>query len=292
MKKRLSNINWVLVGVLVLIPVFSEIIDTWITGGKPWDDIGDLIETIIGITILGSIGVYISLMRVKEKQVEVALRRSHEQLRLLSSRIQQLREYERKAFADIIHDELGHYLTAVKMDIASIEVQLNPDQKDIRAKLEDISGLLAEVIKKVIMISTALRPAHLDDLGLDAAIKWKMEDFSLLTGIRHELAIDDDMPELEVDVAIAVFRVFEEILANISQHSEADLVKVKLSESRNRLLLRVADNGTGIAEDKLHNPKSTGLRAMMERISEVEGEFEIEGKAGKGTTVSVMVPLG
>jgi len=73
---------------------------------------------------------------------------------------------------------------------------------------------------------------------------------------------------------------------------DATSVKRKLSESRDRLLLSVADNGTGIAQNQINRPTSTGLTSMRERILEVEGEFVIEGIDGKGTTVSVSVPLG
>ncbi len=146
-------------------------------------------------------------------------------------------------------------------------------------------------IQKVKGISTKLRPGLLDDLGLAAAIEWQAAEFENRTEIKCELSLEfeDTIPDKECTTA--VFRTFQEILTNVARHAAATRVKVSLRKNAGRLVLKVKDNGIGIEEAQINNSRSFGLMGIRERVRYLKGETKISGIQGKGTTVTVSIPL-
>ncbi|MBE7474157.1 MAG: histidine kinase [Anaerolineae bacterium] len=218
------------------------------------------------------------------------LARLTEQLRELSARLQSVREEERTRISRAIHDELGQTLTGLKMDVAWLQGHLEPPQPALLAKMQAMSGLIDTTIQTVRRISTELRPGILD-LGLVATIEWQLQEFQTRTGIETHLISAPEETTLDDDRSTAVYRIFQEILTNVVRHAEATQVEVTLEETAAFLTLQVRDNGRGITASEIDNPKSIGLLGMQERARLRGGEVHLSGSPGRGTTVTVRLPL-
>jgi two-component system, NarL family, sensor histidine kinase UhpB len=135
-----------------------------------------------------------------------------------------------------------------------------------------------------------LRPAVLDELGLKPAIEWQAQEFSRRAGIR--CAVQAEVVEnVDKEVEIAVFRIFQELLTNVLRHARASRVNVEFSGVPPNLNLAVRDNGRGFSLAEAAGKKSFGLLGMRERVSALGGRFEITSKPGEGTAVAVSLPL-
>jgi PAS domain S-box-containing protein len=230
------------------------------------------------------------------KQSEEDLAQSREQLRALSARIESIREEERKRIAREIHDELGQLLTGIKMDLAWMDKNIGRSadaelKQKLVPRINELNRLMENTIQSVRDIASKLRPVVLDELGLIAAIKWQVGDFTNRTGIKFDLRLCGEPAGLSPDRATALFRIFQEILTNIARHASAKNVRVELSNTINAMKLMVADDGIGISPEQMKNSKSLGLVGMRERALSFNGHIEIEGLPGTGTIIRVSIPL-
>jgi two-component system sensor histidine kinase UhpB len=216
--------------------------------------------------------------------------RSTEQLRELSARLQSVREEERTHLARTIHDELGQALTGLKMDVAWLQKHLDQQQLALLEKTEAMSDLIDVIVQAVRRIATELRPGILD-LSLVATIEWQLQEFQNRFGIHGKLVSAPEETTLDADGATTVFRIFQEILTNVTRHAQATRIEVSLEENDTFLTLQVQDNGRGITESEIHSPKSIGLLGMQERARLRAGEVHFQGAPGQGTTVTVRLPL-
>jgi PAS domain S-box-containing protein len=225
------------------------------------------------------------------KRAEEELESSREQLRNLAAHLQSAREEERRLIAREIHDELGQSLTALKMDLFWLDKRMPIDQKPLLKKTKSMSKLIDKTVRRIKKISAELRPGLLDYLGLPAAVEWEGEEFQNRTGIKCEVNLDSEDIILDQDRSTALFRIFQEALTNAARHSNATRVKVSLKEKAGKLELRVRDNGKGITEKQISNPKSFGLIGMRERAQFLGGDVEIRGVQDKATTIIATIPL-
>jgi len=219
------------------------------------------------------------------------LSESREQLRNLFIHLQSVRETERAHIAREIHDEFGTILTALKIDLSWLEKKFTGGQESLKARTLKSLDLINSAIKTVQRISSQLRPGILDHLGLGAAIEWEVKEFGNRTGVAWDLAINLGERSLDRDLSTTVFRIFQETLTNIARHAEATGINVSLNEKDNCLILLVKDNGKGITEEELINPRSYGLMGIRERVQSWDGNIMITGMKNKGTTVTVSIPL-
>jgi PAS domain S-box-containing protein len=229
----------------------------------------------------------------ERRQAEEQLGRSNEQLRALSVRLQAVREEASIRIAREIHDELGSALTGLKMDLSWINKRLSGEGRTaVQQKLQSALELIDETVVKVRNISTELRPSVLDDLGLAAAIEWQAREFEKRTEIRCEIVSLHEDITFSPEKSTAVFRIFQEVLTNVSRHAHASRVEVRMTGRGGDLLLKVSDNGRGIDEGKVAEATSLGLLGMRERAMIFGGQVEVTGAEGRGTTVTVRIPLG
>lgn len=225
------------------------------------------------------------------KRAEEELKTSREQLRSLSAYIEAAREEERVYIAREIHDELGRMLTALKMELGCLSGKIPGDKEALPEKTKAMSELIDAAIKTVHRISTALRPALLDDLGLVAAIEGQVEEFRKRTGISCELVSDAEELFIDRSVSIAIYRILQEALTNIVRHADANIVRVTFKKKPSgKLMLEVCDNGKGITEEQISGPRAFGLTGIRERVYLLGGEVRITGNEGKGTTLKVEIP--
>jgi two-component system sensor histidine kinase UhpB len=225
------------------------------------------------------------------RRVEEELKSSQEILRRLSHRLHSVKEKESARIAREIHDELGQLLTALKMDLSWLHNKLPEDQEPLLYKIESMSELVDTTIRTVQRISSELRPGVLDDLGLIPALEWQAQEFERRTKINCQLSFYDENLELDPDRSTAIFRIFQEALTNVARHANATKVNVSLNKAGGRLILKVRDNGKGISIEKIYASESLGIIGMRERILPWQGGTELASTQGKGTTLTVILPL-
>jgi PAS domain S-box-containing protein len=240
-------------------------------------------------TSAGIVGVIMDI--TEQKIAEDRLRKSQEELRNLSRRLQYVREEERKAISREIHDQLGQTLTVLQMEIALLTRKVPSSEKGLIDKAKKLKNRVREAIEIVRSISARTRPEMLDDLGLAAAMEWQISEFQNLTGLNCDISIDQTEKEIEADLSTALFRILQEALTNVWHHAHATDVRVSLQRQEGILALEVHDNGRGITEKQANDSTSTGLIGMRERVYPWAGKVAIEGHLNTGTTVRVTVPL-
>jgi PAS domain S-box-containing protein len=226
----------------------------------------------------------------EQKSTQEELDKSRKQLQSLLAHLQCVRENERTRLAREIHDELGQVLTALKMDVSWLRSQLTNTKQPILDKMVAISTLMDETINSVRRISTELRPGVLDDLGVEAAIEWQLQEFAKRSGIMCEVRCLPEHPPLSRDLSTVLFRIFQEAITNVARHAQATKVKVKLMTEPKDIVLQVIDNGKGITQGQISDPKSLGLVGMRERVNSFGGNMRITGYPNKGTTLTVSIP--
>ncbi|MBN2289728.1 MAG: hypothetical protein JXQ83_10385, partial [Candidatus Glassbacteria bacterium] len=225
------------------------------------------------------------------KKAEQELRKSHEELHNLTAYLQESRENERTAMAREIHDELGQALTALKIDMALLGEDIPWDLIYLNSQVKSISALIDSILNSVRRISADLRPGLLDDLGLKAAVEWQVSEYTKRTGTKCRLALTREEPDLSEEVTTNVFRIFQEAMTNIARHAGATEARISLLKKSRSLELKVKDNGYGIKDSQISASKSFGIIGMQERARFCGGKLKISGNPGKGTTLTLSIPL-
>lgn len=229
--------------------------------------------------------------QVDARRAEEELRGSREQLRRLAAHLQSVREEERTRISREIHDGLGQALTGLKMDLSWLVRKRDENQNSLGEKTKSMLDVVDSIIQTVRNISTDLRPGVLDYLGLAAAIEWQVHEFQKRSATQCQLGLPIEEIPMDGTCSTAMFRIFQETLTNIARHAHATKVKINLEENDGSAILEVADNGRGIRQSSLFDPKSLGLLGMRERALLLGGEVSIRRNDGEGTTVTVRIPL-
>ena len=227
----------------------------------------------------------------ERKKIKEELREKNLKLRNLTAYIQNAREEERKYIAREIHDELGQMLTGIKIDISWLGKKLTPSKTNLLKKIDELLEMTDKTINSVRRIATELRPGILDDLGLEEAIIWQVNEFQTRTGIECKLEGKLTNPKFDPMLSITAFRILQEALTNVTRHSQATSVLVKIDDSSENLSLEIIDNGTGIAFNEMKVKKSLGLLGMKERAAIIGGMLNISSGANSGTTVNIVIPI-
>jgi len=224
----------------------------------------------------------------ERRQAEEGLRASHEQLRQLARRLDEVREEELTRISREIHDELGHALTALRLDLSWMVPKLRRNREPVRRKADEMLDLVDDTIDTVRRIASGMRPPVLEDLGLVAAVEALLDRFADQTGTRVEFQTSGD--ELPQVARRALYRIVQEALTNVARHSRASRVRVVLEISDDQVRLEIADDGVGIPPGMIENPSSLGLVGMRERATALGADFKVEGGPGGGTTVRATLP--
>ncbi len=232
------------------------------------------------------------------KMVEIELKQSRQRLRELSSHIEQIKEAERTRIAREIHDEIGMLITALKMDVAWLAQRLPTDKPALQKKADDMVSLLDTAGRAANDLVHSLRPGYLDCFGIVATIEIEAREFSNRTGIPCKIVKSDDQFDIPDEQSITLYRIFQEALNNIMKHAAARHVVVKIlktdagkDSTTPFLKLIMSDDGCGFDEAASNKPRSFGLRGIRERIRQLNGRLTIRSGIGKGTTLTVRLPL-
>jgi len=219
-----------------------------------------------------------------------------EDLRRFTVSVQRAQEEERRRIARELHDDLGQRLSAMKFNIEAFVEGVPGNLRKIRGKFNNVRAQIDEMITELRRISANLRPAALDDFGLVVALQLlckKMEQTQSITIAFHGKT--STVEHFDNHVEIALYRVAQEALANITKHAQATHVDVHLAHVPGALNLVVEDNGRGFDAEKIQGLKQTqrgmGLISMRERTELLGGSFRVESVPGKRTTITVQIPL-
>ncbi len=231
----------------------------------------------------------------ERKKSEVKLEQANKQLHALTSRIVTVREEERTALSREIHDELGSALTGVKMGLMHIKRTLPGDERskdfaNMHEILASMTNIIDGTIRMVRKIITDLRPEILDEVGLAEALQWYGSEFNKRTSISVGFTIYPKRLDIDKKQTTELFRIFQEILANVAKHSAASKVVVFLKKENDQITLRVKDDGIGIKDIDMVKKNSFGIMGIRERAILMAGHMNIKGAPGKGTTITIEVP--
>ena len=237
--------------------------------------------------------------RVEERTAELraanqALVESGKRLQNLSQRLVEVQDEERRAIARELHDRVGQTLAALNINMMIMQGQLPQEAKDqLGSRLDDSMHLVSEAIALVRNVMTDLRPAVLEDYGLEAAIQAYISDYQSRYGIEvHFDHPGQPIPRMGSSMEITLLRIAQEALTNVARHAKTEEAKISLDRTDHAIHLTVTDAGIGInGYDSKTHPQSHGLKIMRERAEAFGGTVTIQSAPGEGTTVEAVLPI-
>jgi signal transduction histidine kinase len=225
-------------------------------------------------------------------ELDEQVRNRTEALSNLTSELQRVSEREKRALARELHDELGSLLIAAKMDVSWLRKRLPTEDPAVALRWDRVLAGLDEGVNLKRRVVEHLRPTLLDNLGLVPALKWIVEQSCGRAGLRCVERYPAEELRLTDDASIAVFRVVQEALTNIVRHSSARTVELVVDLSGGDLVVRIRDDGKGIAPERLSNVVgSHGLASMRHRVTSLGGQWKIQAAPGGGTLIIARLPL-
>ncbi len=223
--------------------------------------------------------------------------RTQENLRYYMQKVTIAQEHERKRIARDLHDDIAQSMLLVTqgLDVLSSTNRPKLSNSQLKQHLEKLRNQAVDALEAVRRCAQDLRPRIIDDLGLVAALEWLTDDLSEHREIDAYAEITGEERVLPVEVQLLLFRIAQEALNNVRKHAQAPSAILKLEFSDDNLTLTVSDNGRGFEVPKMIGDLAgigkLGLAGMQERARLIGGSLEIESERGKGTVVTVKVPI-
>lgn len=229
----------------------------------------------------------------EQNRTEQELFKYQEKLQLLSKELLLTEERERRRIASELHDRIGYTLTNISMRVGALrQITLTSNQE---STLTEINDLVQQSIKDTHTLIFDISPPVLYDFGLNAAIEWLIERTEKEHGISVKLNLDEALNSTNDSFNVLIFGAIRELLFNIVKHAQADSASISMVNKTNRLTIKIMDNGQGFDTTKIgtHSNKLSGfgLFSIKEQLSHLEGNLEIESSIGKGTSITLSVPM-
>lgn len=230
----------------------------------------------------------------RRKMLEQIEKNNAESYRMLSARILELQDVERRKIARELHDSVGQFLAGLKLNLGRLQRSESDPAIESHPLLVESAELTDRAISEVRTISHLLHPPLLDELGLYSATRWYTEGFAKRSGIHVDLRIAEIADRLPKEIELALFRVLQESLTNVHRHAKASNVTVEIKCTDDEVILIICDDGTGIPRDALLRFRSghaggIGLAGMRERLAELGGTLEVDADE-HGTQIRATLP--
>jgi len=229
----------------------------------------------------------------ERKQAEGKLLTYQEKLQSLASELSLVEERERRSIATDLHDQIGQTLSVIKMRCFGLRQELKDPH--LMQQVDEIKELVKQTIQDTRSLTFELSPPVLYELGLVAAVDWLAEQFQLKHNLKCSVESDKKPKPLSQDIEIVLFRSVRELLVNIVKHAEAKRVKITIRVNKKNLRIRVADDGIGFSSEtkaaRTYQDQQFGLFNVTERIRHLGGSLEVDSQRGRGTMVTLAVPL-
>jgi PAS domain S-box-containing protein len=222
----------------------------------------------------------------KRKQVE-------QELRVLSGRLLNLQDEERRRFARDLHDSVGQLLAGAAMNLSLVQQRVLQLDPEVVKLLSEGNGLLDEALREIRTLSYLLHPPLLDEVGLISALRWYVSGFAERSQIKVELEVPENLGRFRRELELALFRIVQESLTNVHRHSGSASAKIMIACLPNQLRLKVEDAGKGMSTPLIAHEKvspGVGISGMRERVRQLGGQIQIRS-GNWGTAVEVLFPL-
>jgi signal transduction histidine kinase len=208
-----------------------------------------------------------------------------QQLQLLSKRLLESQDQERRRIARELHDGTAQNLCAILLNLRDLETRASLPEH-FRQAFSECHTLCEQSLQEIRTLSYLLHPPMLDEAGLSAALQWYLKGFVKRTGINVELVASQDVKRLPENVEMDLFRVVQECLANIHRHSKSRTAEIRMERQASQIVLLVRDQGQGMSTQSY----GVGLTGMAQRLGYIGGRLGIESSS-QGTTITAVVPL-
>jgi len=226
-----------------------------------------------------------------QKHAEKELRRLNNELRELSIHLQNLIERERTNIAKEIHDQFGQNLTALSINAAWLKANITEKNKKIAEVLNEQISIAEDAIQSSRNLYNALHPNMLDEIGLEATIRWQIKILLKYSSIQAEIHSNVEEEKLSAEIRLGLFRIFQECITNVLRYSKATHLSVTIHKTDQSITMSIEDDGIGFDPDKIDMTRSHGLLGIRERVYALNGNSLIESSTGKGTKIEVSIPF-
>jgi signal transduction histidine kinase len=231
--------------------------------------------------------------RVGRQQAEAKRREYGAKIQVLSRRLVEVQETERRHLARELHDEIGQALTVAQMHLQAL--LQSPGTDALAPRLNESLAVVERVLEQVDEISLNLHPSLLDELGLVPTLRWYTTRHAALAGLQAEVRVDSLEQRLDPIIEIHCFRIAQEALTNVVRHAQARAVTVEVRLNEDQLHLSVRDDGVGFdvasVREQAVRGASLGLLGMEERATLAGGGLQHHSTPGHGTEVHAWFPL-
>jgi signal transduction histidine kinase len=235
--------------------------------------------------------IRMEMAKLQRARLKEAQRRDDLRGELLR-RVVDAQEAERQRIARELHDETGQGLTAVGMGLRGLSGMIGKDNTQIQETLKHLEKLVDHTLKEIQHIISDLRPSHLDDLGLAAALRWYAGQVSERADLNVRVQVEGEPREIDMDVKMTLFRIAQEALTNVVKHAAAQAASVRLEFGPEDVSIIVEDDGCGFNVEWINLPtqETWGLIGMQERATLLGGRFMLDSEINVGTKIKVVIP--
>ena len=238
------------------------------------------------------IGDIVSMRDLSEKLLAKKSQKELRQNRELTAIIQDHIEDERRSLARELHDELGQYVSAIKIFAANIMNRTKGKNKDIEEAANSVTSAANQIYDGMHSIIRQLRPGALDNLGLSETLKDMISNYQNQNKeINIDLNVGDKLDHLGEIININIYRVIQEAMNNCFKHANAKNITISLNHTKKDLKLNFTDDGIGFDTKLLNKTKQFGLIGMQERIKALNGNISIKSVKKEGTSINISIPL-
>jgi signal transduction histidine kinase len=241
---------------------------------------------------IAQLGERMAQLLAQQQALVKHLSQGRQDFQRLARSVWRVQEDERRRFARELHDGLGQNLTAL---VRLLDQSLEDLPHEQRQRLAGARALAETTLQDTRALSRLMRPQILDDLGLEAALRWLARTLGDSHGLKVDISIDPALPPFDGDHAILIFRIVQEALNNTAKHARATQAQVRLQALAQRALLRVEDDGAGCdparALEAGSESHGSGLGGMRDRVRLFDGDLRVDSSPGGGFRLQVEFPL-